>query len=382
MAEETPAARPKGRRRWIAVGALLLIVIVAGVLWFFSGRESTDDAQIEGHITQISARVGGPLVKVNVTDNQAVAASTVLVQIDPRLPGRRRSRPRGAHRRRSQRRRGGHRRARDGGFDQERHSNGGGRPRRGTGGRGSCRSPGRGRAGAARRRAGAAARAGSERRQGGARRGAVQAAGRERGDRAAAVRRGCGRRRGVAGLGGRGKVRRRSGAHRRCRRAAACGAGPRRGRARPGGAARRAHRSRANRDHQSSSRERGRPRQAGQGDARSGRTQPGTHLDQSALRGHRQSQVGGSGPDGAARTAAAGARVARERLGRRQFQGDAARRGQGRSAGDGRSGRARREGVQRPRGQHRGRHRRAIQPAPSRECHGQLREGRAACSSG
>jgi membrane fusion protein, multidrug efflux system len=84
MAEETPAARPKGRRRWIAVGALLLIVIVAGVLWFFSGRESTDDAQIEGHITQISARVGGPLVKVNVTDNQAVAASTVLVQIDPR----------------------------------------------------------------------------------------------------------------------------------------------------------------------------------------------------------------------------------------------------------------------------------------------------------
>jgi membrane fusion protein, multidrug efflux system len=84
MAEETPAARSMGRRRWIAIGALASIVIVAGVLWFFSGRESTDDAQIEGHITQISARVAGTLVKVNVTDNQAVAAGTVLVQIDPR----------------------------------------------------------------------------------------------------------------------------------------------------------------------------------------------------------------------------------------------------------------------------------------------------------
>jgi hypothetical protein len=46
--------------------------------------ESTDDAQIEGHITQISARLSGTIIKVNVTDNQSVAAGAILAQIDPR----------------------------------------------------------------------------------------------------------------------------------------------------------------------------------------------------------------------------------------------------------------------------------------------------------
>ncbi len=69
------------------IGVGVLLVAIAGVvLWLFltSGRESTDDAQVEAHVTQIAARVGGTILHVNVVDNQQVAADTVLVQLDPR----------------------------------------------------------------------------------------------------------------------------------------------------------------------------------------------------------------------------------------------------------------------------------------------------------
>jgi membrane fusion protein (multidrug efflux system) len=65
--------------------AVVVLVLVAGMFWWRSrGHESTDDAQIDGHITQISARVGGPVIMVNVTNNTAVKAGDVLVQIDQR----------------------------------------------------------------------------------------------------------------------------------------------------------------------------------------------------------------------------------------------------------------------------------------------------------
>jgi membrane fusion protein (multidrug efflux system) len=61
------------------------VVIVVGVwMWLASGHESTDDAQIEGHVTQIAARVGGTVLNVAVNDNQQVATGAVLVEIDPR----------------------------------------------------------------------------------------------------------------------------------------------------------------------------------------------------------------------------------------------------------------------------------------------------------
>jgi len=63
------------------------LVIIAGAIiaWrYFAVRESTDDAQIDGHITPISPRVGGTVTAVNVADNQRVQAGTVLIEIDPR----------------------------------------------------------------------------------------------------------------------------------------------------------------------------------------------------------------------------------------------------------------------------------------------------------
>jgi membrane fusion protein (multidrug efflux system) len=72
-------------RSRIIGGIVALLVVIAGVVWLMSrGHESTDDAQIDGHITQIAARVGGTIIKVAVDNNDAVDAGAVLVQIDPR----------------------------------------------------------------------------------------------------------------------------------------------------------------------------------------------------------------------------------------------------------------------------------------------------------
>jgi membrane fusion protein (multidrug efflux system) len=63
-----------------------IVVLVAGFfLWRYLGSyESTDDAQIDGHLNAISARVSGHVVKLLVNDNQYVEAGTPIVEIDPR----------------------------------------------------------------------------------------------------------------------------------------------------------------------------------------------------------------------------------------------------------------------------------------------------------
>ena len=68
----------------LIIGVVLLLALGAGVwAWSTSGRESTDDAQVDAHLTQISARVGGTVTKVSVDDNQLVEAGALLVQLDP-----------------------------------------------------------------------------------------------------------------------------------------------------------------------------------------------------------------------------------------------------------------------------------------------------------
>lgn len=82
-ADEPAAPR---RKRWPIIAAVVVVVLVAGGLYWLHvrGRESTDDAEVDGHITQISARVGGTVTKVLIDDNQQVKAGDVLVQLDPR----------------------------------------------------------------------------------------------------------------------------------------------------------------------------------------------------------------------------------------------------------------------------------------------------------
>lgn len=98
MDEQTPpkligfdkaAATPKPRRtwiRWIIAAIVLCAVVVAGVLYWLDARHyvGTDDAFIDGHVSQVSARVSGRIARLMVEDNQQVSAGQVLAEIDPR----------------------------------------------------------------------------------------------------------------------------------------------------------------------------------------------------------------------------------------------------------------------------------------------------------
>jgi membrane fusion protein (multidrug efflux system) len=77
------------KKRSLVRGIVAAMVIVLAVAGFFMWRylnsyEATDDAQVDGHINNVSARVSGYVLKVNVDDNQYVEKGAVLVQIDPR----------------------------------------------------------------------------------------------------------------------------------------------------------------------------------------------------------------------------------------------------------------------------------------------------------
>ncbi len=79
-----PGLHRNPRAKWLIGGVLLAVVVATVGVWrYYAVRESTDDAQIDGHIIPISPRVGGTVVAVNVKDNQYVEAGTVLFQIDP-----------------------------------------------------------------------------------------------------------------------------------------------------------------------------------------------------------------------------------------------------------------------------------------------------------
>src|SRR5271154_4665902 len=75
--------RPR-TRLFIIVAALVLLVGIFFAWRYFSSYESTDDAEVDGHVMPLSARISGYVAKVNVDDNQSVHAGDVLVEIDPR----------------------------------------------------------------------------------------------------------------------------------------------------------------------------------------------------------------------------------------------------------------------------------------------------------
>jgi membrane fusion protein, multidrug efflux system len=77
----------EGRRRTLLFAAIVGCVILVGVLsfWLYSRRyESTDDAQVDGHLNGITARIDGDVKAVHVEENQSVHAGDLLVELDPR----------------------------------------------------------------------------------------------------------------------------------------------------------------------------------------------------------------------------------------------------------------------------------------------------------
>jgi membrane fusion protein (multidrug efflux system) len=80
-------AVPKRRHPLLIPAVLLMIVVIAAltVSWLISSKrhQSTNDAYVEGRIVRISPRVSGPVIALNVDDNDMVKAGDVLLEIDP-----------------------------------------------------------------------------------------------------------------------------------------------------------------------------------------------------------------------------------------------------------------------------------------------------------
>ena len=71
-------------RRGLIIGGIVLVAVAVGLFLYYHNRESTGDAQVDGHITPIASKIYGRVEKVLVDDNQNVKAGQVLVEIDPR----------------------------------------------------------------------------------------------------------------------------------------------------------------------------------------------------------------------------------------------------------------------------------------------------------
>jgi len=86
-APDALSAPPKKASKAKFVFAGLVVVLATGgaTAWALGrGKESTDDAFVEGHVASVAARIQGQVVAVNVKDNQLVEIGTVLVEIDNR----------------------------------------------------------------------------------------------------------------------------------------------------------------------------------------------------------------------------------------------------------------------------------------------------------
>lgn len=83
---QKPVPDPAARRLWKVILALSAVcgVAVIALIVVFSGKVSTDDAQVDAHITTVSPRIPGYVAKIFVNDNQPVKAADPLLEIDPR----------------------------------------------------------------------------------------------------------------------------------------------------------------------------------------------------------------------------------------------------------------------------------------------------------
>ncbi|MBO0801389.1 MAG: HlyD family secretion protein, partial [Blastocatellia bacterium] len=85
MAAEAAAAKKKGTRTYVFMA--LVVLLTAVVAYFYAQSQtyqSTDDAFIDGHVTNVAPQIAGRVEQVLVNDNQEVKKGQLLVRIDPR----------------------------------------------------------------------------------------------------------------------------------------------------------------------------------------------------------------------------------------------------------------------------------------------------------
>jgi membrane fusion protein (multidrug efflux system) len=80
--QKAPEAPKKSRRGLIIVIVIVLLIVGGLFYWHSTYSEDTDDAQINGHLIQISTRVSGQAIKINVDENQFVQKGTVIAELD------------------------------------------------------------------------------------------------------------------------------------------------------------------------------------------------------------------------------------------------------------------------------------------------------------
>jgi membrane fusion protein (multidrug efflux system) len=77
----------QGRRKTLLFASVLGIVVLVGVVsfWLYSRTyESTDDAQIDGHLNGITSRIDGVIKAVYVEENQSIQAGQLVAEMDAR----------------------------------------------------------------------------------------------------------------------------------------------------------------------------------------------------------------------------------------------------------------------------------------------------------
>src|SRR6516164_9730080 len=74
----------KPRRRAMALSVMAIAALAGTAYWLDARRfEETDDAQVDGDISNLSPRIPGTVTAVLVVENQAVRRGQLLVELDP-----------------------------------------------------------------------------------------------------------------------------------------------------------------------------------------------------------------------------------------------------------------------------------------------------------
>jgi membrane fusion protein (multidrug efflux system) len=68
----------------VIIAIVVAAIIALGVWWHSTFSEDTDDAQVNGHLIQVSSRIAGQVLKVDVEENQVVKAGDPIAELDPR----------------------------------------------------------------------------------------------------------------------------------------------------------------------------------------------------------------------------------------------------------------------------------------------------------